>query len=187
MKRLKLKSSNGSNGKKDSPYHEKSTSVKQKDKEFIKARIAYYLTIGLDISDACKLADCSDQKFNRLRIDPDFEDLVQKSFAQNEMNHISNISTAGDKGFWQASAWYLERRFPEKYGRKDTVVHEYRIKMQTLQRVFLEVLDEVDPNLRFKVLNRLRTYKFDGSAALVGDFSLKKLLPSPSSEEIIDV
>jgi hypothetical protein len=182
MKRLKLKVSK--NGK-DQPYHGESISVKGKSNEFVKSKIVFYLTKGLDINDACKLADCSDKKFKQFRLDPDFEDIIQKSFAENELEHIDNIGTAGSKGFWQASAWYLERRFPEKYGRKDTVVHEYRIKMQTLQRVFLEVLDEVDPNLRYKVLNRLRSYKFDGSAALVGDFSLKKLLPSP--DDVVDI
>jgi len=184
MKRLKLKSSNGSNGRKDKPYHTKDINVNKKDRDFYKSRIAYYLVIGLDISDACKLSDCTDEMFKRLRLDPDFEELVQKSFSKNELNHITNISTAGDKGFWQASAWYLERRFPEKYGRKDTVVHEYRIKMQTLQRVFLDILDEVDPTLRYKVLSRLRSYKFDGVGVLSSDFSLKKLLPAPELDAI---
>jgi hypothetical protein len=184
MKRLKLKSSNGSNDCKSRPYHTETITVNKKDREFLKSRIAYYLVIGLDITDACKLSDCSNDKFKQLRLDPDFEELVQKSFAENELSHITNIGNAGNKGFWQASAWYLERRFPEKYGRKDTVVHEYRIKMQTLQRVFLDVLDEVDPSLRYKVLNRLRTYKFDGTGVLSSDFSLKKLLPPPEDDTI---
>ena len=184
MKRLKLKSTNGSGGKKAKLYYAEDIVVNKKDRDFLKSRIAYYLVIGLDINDACKLSDCSNEMFKRLRLDPDFEELVQKSFSQNELNHITNISNAGDKGFWQASAWYLERRFPEKYGRKDTVVHEYRIKMQTLQRVFLDVLDEVDPTLRYKVLNRLRNYKFDGAGALSSDFSLKKLLPAPELDTI---
>src|SRR5256886_13665788 len=45
-------------------------------------------------------------------------------FRSWEAEHLANIDAAGNSrkpGSWTASAWQLERRMPEKYGRSDTV------------------------------------------------------------------
>lgn len=46
---------------------------------------------------------------------------VEKAQAQGEIERLNRISDAAINGNWQADAWYLERRYPERYGKKDRV------------------------------------------------------------------
>jgi len=149
--------------------------------DFLKSRLAQYITIGLTLEDSCKLANISNNTLGYLRSDPEFEDFVQKSMVNSEYEHLQSIHSAAQFGQWQASAWYLERTRPDKYGRRDIVRHEYQIKFQTLQKVFIEVLDEVDPYLKIKLLKRLKSYNFDGSQ-LLGNKSPVPLLEDNSKE-----
>jgi len=50
--------------------------------------------------------------------------------AKVEERMIARIQTAADDGTWQAAAWFLERRYPERYGR-------YRKQVQ-------DVVEDVD-------------------------------------------
>ena len=43
---------------------------------------------------------------------------VKKARAEAEGAHIRNIRRAADNGMWQASAWFLERSHPKKWGRR---------------------------------------------------------------------
>ena len=49
----------------------------------------------------------------------EFRNAVQKARAEAEGAHIMNIRKAADNGVWQASAWFLERSHPSKWGRKN--------------------------------------------------------------------
>ena len=46
-------------------------------------------------------------------------------FPSHDLNaivrNLFNIQNASNNGTWQASAWLLERKYPDKYGKKDTV------------------------------------------------------------------
>jgi hypothetical protein len=46
-----------------------------------------------------------------------FLNAIEKALADAEIRDILNIANAG-KDNWQASAWRLERKFPQKWGRK---------------------------------------------------------------------
>ncbi len=48
----------------------------------------------------------------------EFFDAVKKAEAEAEALRISRISKAGQAGNWQADAWYLERRYPERWGKR---------------------------------------------------------------------
>lgn len=50
-----------------------------------------------------------------------FLNAVEKALADAEMRDVLVIDKAGQEGNWQASAWRLERKFPKKWGRKDTL------------------------------------------------------------------
>ncbi len=41
---------------------------------------------------------------------------IERSLAQAEVHAVLEIRKAGAKN-WQAAAWYLERRWPERWGR----------------------------------------------------------------------
>ena len=47
----------------------------------------------------------------------DFVDAVENARAQAQVRHVANITKAGADGTWQASAWWLERSYPQQWGR----------------------------------------------------------------------
>lgn len=49
-----------------------------------------------------------------------FYERVEKACAEAEHRNVMVIQKASGKS-WQAAAWWLERRNPEEYGRKDRV------------------------------------------------------------------
>jgi hypothetical protein len=50
---------------------------------------------------------------------PEFSDAVQLALAKAEVALVRLIRRAAAKGNWKASAWLLERRYPEHWGRRD--------------------------------------------------------------------
>ena len=51
----------------------------------------------------------------------EFSEAVARARAEAEGAHIKNIRRAADNGTWQASAWFLERSFPKKWGKRSTL------------------------------------------------------------------
>ncbi len=105
-------------------------------------RFLMFLRGGAYIETACALAGISKQTFYdavktaaraRERCDKDdtlkltneerrligFLDAVAKAQAESEMRDLATITEAALRGVWQAAAWRLERKFPEKYGRRE--------------------------------------------------------------------
>jgi transposase len=50
-----------------------------------------------------------------------FSDEVKKARAEAEVANVQIIRRAGEAGTWQASAWWLERSFPARWGRKTEI------------------------------------------------------------------
>lgn len=48
-----------------------------------------------------------------------FAEEVVKAEADAEVIRLARISQAGQEGAWQADAWWLERKLPDKWGKKD--------------------------------------------------------------------
>ena len=49
---------------------------------------------------------------------------IQVAEAKAIERRIKRIEQAGESGSWQADAWYLERRYPHLFGKRDTVAIE---------------------------------------------------------------
>ena len=65
-------------------------------------------------------AGISKETFLRwLREDHDFRAAVEKAEGAADALHLANIQRAAIDGTWQASAWYLERKHPEEWGKQD--------------------------------------------------------------------
>ena len=47
-----------------------------------------------------------------------FSDSVKRAIASAEEHHVQNIRTHATKE-WTASAWWLERKFPDRWGKRD--------------------------------------------------------------------
>ena len=56
---------------------------------------------------------------------------IQVAEAKAIERRIKRIEEAGENGSWQADAWYLERRYPHLFGKRDTVA----IKTKTIQKL----------------------------------------------------
>ena len=105
-----------------------SVRFKFEDKE-IWQRLSQAISVGAYIEDACVFAGISSRQFRRWRelaeqeVEPYASRWVeiQKSEAQAIVRNLFNIQTAANNGTWQASAWILERKYPDKYARKDFV------------------------------------------------------------------
>jgi len=50
--------------------------------------------------------------------DPELAARIAQAEAQAEIDHLSVITRAAESGTWQAAAWWLERRAPERWGRR---------------------------------------------------------------------
>jgi rubrerythrin len=51
----------------------------------------------------------------------EFSRAVQSAQAEAEMRDLDRVDAAAEAGTWQASAWRLERRSPERWGRRTSV------------------------------------------------------------------
>jgi hypothetical protein len=89
--------------------------------------IANALRAGNYVQVACRAAGVSRQAFGdwmrrgQREAGPyrDFRERIEKALAESEVMHVARISQAS-KESWQASAWLLERQFPERWGRVST-------------------------------------------------------------------
>ena len=56
-----------------------------------------------------------------------YMEAIKKAEAEAEMSAVRNIKThAADN--WTASAWYLERKFPDRWGRKTNSPKRFQVK-----------------------------------------------------------
>jgi transposase len=60
---------------------------------------------------------------------------VEKAEADAEAAMVGHITKAVRDGQWTAAAWWLERRYPEKWGRKDRLSVEGRIEQVKIELV----------------------------------------------------
>lgn len=152
--------------------------VKGKDKtlEKKKSKLASYMLKGLNVNDACILAKVSQISLGIFRSDPEFEEFLQECDLKYEMDHLENIRDAAECGAWQASAWTLERKYPEKYGKQNTVKVEYQVKLQNFQQAVLEIINEVSPDLKLKIMKRLKGI----------DINTPKLIVAPNASDTVE-
>src|SRR5262249_34532307 len=81
-----------------------------------------------------------------------FLDAVEKAQAESEIRDLSVITAAAARGVWQAAAWRLERKFPEKYGRREAA--ESSVNEGTVGFAYIEVYAEPSINEPSDVLER---------------------------------
>ena len=93
----------------------------KKDRDALIPEILGHVQAGLSIKDACNLAGVSTRAFQLWRKnDPVVVALLKKSELKAKLLHIGKINAAPD---WQASAWFLERKYPQEFGRKTIIVN----------------------------------------------------------------
>lgn len=86
-----------------------------------------WLKLGYYIDEACSMAGIHRDTYyawlkkaeDGVPEFSDFSDTIKKARAEAEGAHIMNIRKAADNGVWQASAWFLERAYPTRWGKKN--------------------------------------------------------------------
>jgi hypothetical protein len=83
--------------------------------------VCLIVSVGCDRLAAAKYVGCSLADLRRaMQNVPQFAADVRRAEAAIEMTHMRNVqSAARDEKNWRASVWWLERRAPERYGRRD--------------------------------------------------------------------
>jgi hypothetical protein len=90
--------------------------------------------------------------------DADFAAQIVRAESNAELSHVRNVHNAGnDVKNWRASVWMLERRFPERFGKRDPEVVT-RPQMQQMMKRLSNVLLEVVPDeaQREKILQSIQ-------------------------------
>jgi len=81
-----------------------------------RSQICAIIAIGCGRECAANYIGCSVATIEQLVArSKSFAGRLATAESQNEITHLENIRAAGKKE-WRASAWALERRYPERYG-----------------------------------------------------------------------
>ena len=118
------------------------------------------IRVGNDKKVACALAGISEttlyrwlelaQKKNARAELREFRELLERAEAEAEVLKVSRIAQAADNGRWQAAAWWLERKHPERWGQQTKIKAEVSgpngepiaISIEEARKVVLEMLNE---------------------------------------------
>ena len=118
------------------------------------------IRVGNDKKVACALAGISEatlyrwlelaQKKNARAELREFRESLERAEAEAEVLKVGRVSQAADNGRWQAAAWWLERKHPERWGQQTKIKTEVSgpngepisISIEEARKVVLEMLNE---------------------------------------------
>lgn len=98
------------------------TSAQDERRQKRKDNIIILLRGGCDVTTACKASGVksTDTFYRWLKEDEEFAERFKEAEGSALAYHTLNIRNHA-KGDWKASAWWLERRYPKVYGRREKV------------------------------------------------------------------
>lgn len=97
--------------------------------------------LGATYDLACGYAGISEDTFYRwMNTKPEFSDTIKGAEGAGAIIWLGKIEKAASEGNWQAAAWKLERRYPEKFGR--SVIDQRNIDLSKLSDDELEKLSQ---------------------------------------------
>jgi len=87
----------------------------------------------------------------------EFLELLTQAEAEAEVAAVARIQQAAQNGRWQASAWWLERKYGERWGRNDKIRQEISgpdgaplaLSIEDAKKAVLAYLDEGDSKDEF--------------------------------------
>jgi len=117
---------------------------------------------GLTDEQACELVGVNYGTYSQwlLRY-PLFKEFIRRCKAQVEFDALEYIKDAMSGGTWSAAAWFLERKYPQRYGKRDVLKQQiYHVHMEFV-RVVVDVINEQDPEIKATILGKLKAKKID--------------------------
>ena len=83
------------------------------------------ISSGMTKKDAIALSGISEAAFYaRQKEDVEFSELVKKAEISFKLRHLHNIEKQSQEN-WSASAWLLERKFKQEFGKEHKVEHTF--------------------------------------------------------------
>ena len=125
-------------------------------------RILLSIRVGNDKKVAAAMAGISEstlyswlEQAKKPDAEPEFLEFLEsltQAEAEAEINAVGRIRQAADNGRWQASAWWLERKYGERWGRNDKIRQEISgpngapliLSIEDAKKAVLAYLDEGD-------------------------------------------
>ena len=108
---------------------------------------------GLTDQQACELVGVDYDTYSRWLVAyPQFRDFIRRVKAQVEFDALEYMHDAMDGGIWQAASWFLERKYPQRYGKRDVLKQQIYMVHIEFVKIVTQVINEQDPiikSLRF--------------------------------------
>jgi len=121
-----------------------------------------YILRGLDEERACELAGVDFRTYHQWTLRyPLFKEFIRRVKAQVEFDTLEHIKDAAEGGIWSAAAWFLERKYPQRYGRRDVLKQEIFHVHRKFISVVLGVINQESPELKTKIIQNLKKEKID--------------------------
>jgi hypothetical protein len=98
----------------------------------VEADIVHALRAGNTRKAACHYAGIDLHTLGRWMHFATFATAIEKAETDAEVRFVAQIAKAAQDGTWQAAAWWLERRRPDDYSRRDRVDVTVRQQAQKL-------------------------------------------------------
>jgi hypothetical protein len=131
-------------------------------------RILDVLRDGVYLETAARLGGISYETLNEWRKRfPEFAEAVEGARAEAEATMISRVRSAS-VDHWQAAAWWLERSFPSRWGRRDATAEARRAAQAAEPGPAYEVYRWPTPE-RARVLLELRAQELELAPPELGD------------------
>lgn len=128
--------------------------LSEQQEEFVRV-----LAVGCHYETAAAIAGLApDELLALIRTNREFASRAARMSGLAEVAHLGNVKRAAtDPKNWRASAWWLEHRFPDKYGKRNPQAILPQQFQQLLEEVIRAVVDEVhDPGDRQRLSERLQ-------------------------------
>jgi hypothetical protein len=123
-----------------------------------KREICAILAVGCSRVIAAQYVGCHPTTIRNTALrDEEFALQLGQAEVKHEILHLSHINSAAKEGrYWRAAAWALERKYPDRYARRDpniiTVEQISEVLAQFADVIFEEV---TEPEYRQRILTRL--------------------------------
>jgi len=108
-----------------------------------KGQVCGILSVGCDRQTAANFVGCSLVDIRRaMQQDAQFAASICHAEALSELSHMRNVQQAAkDAKNWRASVWWLERRSPERFGKRGAGVVTSR-QLKAFVAILVDILSE---------------------------------------------
>ncbi|HWB01219.1 MAG TPA: hypothetical protein VG713_22170 [Pirellulales bacterium] len=132
---------------------------KRKLGETRRREVCAILAVGGSREIAAQYVGCAETAIQAEAVaDAQFREQLERAESQLELSYLRNIQSAAKKEqYWRAAAWALERKYPQRYGKRQQSVVSAEQMARVLTQLGEIIAQEVpDETQQGRVLARLK-------------------------------